>query len=170
MTLLTCCQALARLLFNRPFAGQKGMSTMNPFAGVVQERNELFLRRVGTVFQELIRWYPRCVLGYLELYGELIQESETMFGEVWSKPRTKTQQAEDANQVQKDCQDFCNRMASLLRGLAMQAGVAYPFLAERFHRVAEDAADILEDYKASLGKDGLTDEQRKTELQLSKGE
>lgn len=125
-----------------------------------------FASDINKVFTQLTAWYPANFHALQEtLLTHFEQENTNMWGEVWSKGQTETERQQEAGQAQRDCQDYCDRMASLLRGLSAQAAHKYPFPAKRFDDVALDAREILQDYKAALGN-GITEEQLKVETAL----
>jgi hypothetical protein len=127
---------------------------------------EVFLAQVAVVYLRLMEWYPKCADVYAEQYGELMA-----LGEIKERhPETKTSIANKAMEMEREVKDWCERIASIIRGLAINASHRFPFLAERFMTVASDASEILESYKAELGtykpNDGLSEEQRQVERQL----
>jgi hypothetical protein len=136
------------------------------FSLVIAERNQLFLSQLNQITRQFIQWHPACWCGFLELNSIIHEEEQAMWGQVGARPRSDTERQQEASQLAKDIQGYCDRMAGILRGLAQQAGHSFPELANEFALVADDAAGILERYKIALGS-GLSEETRKIESALA---
>ena len=104
--------------------------------------------QVANVFGHLIALRPECAEGFARLRDGLL-EDYTMFGGPVGNNRPAATKAELV-EVQKAAQNYCDRMCSVIRGLAFVAGHDFPELGDRFHRIAQAAASVLEDYKTQL--------------------